>query len=85
MGVDVKEDLREVKSQQASLFASEASKVIFRSRVCFMEQDETCSRFFFQKVHRETSVISSLKEEDGSVRSSQSDIEDLQILLCRTV
>eukprot|EP00061_Rhincodon_typus_P002518 g17762.t1 len=39
-----------------------------------MEQDEMCSYFFFQKVHRESSVLSSLKEEDGSVTSSQSDI-----------
>eukprot|EP00061_Rhincodon_typus_P008566 g31287.t1 len=43
MGVNVMEDLKEVKSQQASLFASEASKMIFRSRVCTMEQNETCS------------------------------------------
>eukprot|EP00061_Rhincodon_typus_P018125 g47156.t1 len=33
MGVGVTEDLQVVKSQQASLFASEASKVIFRSRI----------------------------------------------------
>jgi len=53
LGVDVKEDLQEVKSQQASLFTSEASKVIFRSRVRSVEQDETCSSFFFQKVQRD--------------------------------
>ena len=41
---------------------------ILRSRVRSVEQDETCSRFFCQK------VISSLKEEDGSVKSSQTDI-----------
>ncbi|XP_078415368.1 uncharacterized protein LOC144691177 [Cetorhinus maximus] len=74
MGVDVKEELHKVKSQQASLYASEASKVIFRFIVRSVEQDEMCSRFFFQKVHTESSVISSLKEEDGSVKSSQSDI-----------
>eukprot|EP00061_Rhincodon_typus_P016697 g45048.t1 len=73
-GVDVMEDLQEVKSLQASLFASEASKIIFRSRVGSVEQDETCLCFFFQKVYRESSVISSLKEEDGLVMSSQSDI-----------
>eukprot|EP00061_Rhincodon_typus_P012970 g39045.t1 len=43
-------------------------------RVHSVEQDETCSRFFFQKVHKESSVLSSLMEEDGSVTSSQSDI-----------
>eukprot|EP00061_Rhincodon_typus_P010442 g34739.t1 len=74
MGIDVTEDLQEVKSQQASAFASEASKIIFQSRVRSVEQDETCLRFFFQKVHRESSVLSSLKEEDGSVMSSQTDI-----------
>eukprot|EP00061_Rhincodon_typus_P006411 g27030.t1 len=43
------DDLQKVKSQQASLFASETSKVIFGSRVRIMEQDEMCSSFFFQK------------------------------------
>eukprot|EP00061_Rhincodon_typus_P010220 g34342.t1 len=71
MGVDVTEDLQELKSQQASVFVSVASKIIFWHIV---EQDETCSRFFFQKVHKESSVLSSLKEEDGSITSSQSDI-----------
>eukprot|EP00061_Rhincodon_typus_P011065 g35817.t1 len=74
MGVDVTEDLQEVKSQQVSLFASEASKMIFQSRVCSVEQGETCSRFFFQKVHRESSVLSSLKEEVGLIMPSQFDI-----------
>ncbi|XP_048453728.1 E3 ubiquitin-protein ligase RNF180 [Rhincodon typus] len=31
-----------------------------------MEQDETCSCFFFQKVHEKSSVLSSLKEENNS-------------------
>eukprot|EP00061_Rhincodon_typus_P017585 g46342.t1 len=64
--VDVMEDLQEVKSQQASLFALEASKINFQSRVCFVERDKTRLCFFFQKVHRESSVLSSLKEENGS-------------------
>eukprot|EP00061_Rhincodon_typus_P011391 g36355.t1 len=51
-----------------------ASKIIFWSRVCSVEQDETCLHPFFQKVHKESSELSSLKEEDGSVTSSQSDI-----------
>eukprot|EP00061_Rhincodon_typus_P012404 g38122.t1 len=51
----------------------EATKVIIWSRVPTAEQDETHSCFFLQNVHRESSVISSLKEEDGSVMSSQSD------------
>eukprot|EP00061_Rhincodon_typus_P003541 g20336.t1 len=38
-----------------------------------VEQDETCWHFFFQKVHKESSVLSSLKE-DGLVTSSQFDI-----------
>eukprot|EP00061_Rhincodon_typus_P004613 g23006.t1 len=50
MGVNVKEDLQEVKSQQASLFASGVSKIIYRSRVRTTEQDEMCSRLFFQKL-----------------------------------
>eukprot|EP00061_Rhincodon_typus_P005724 g25589.t1 len=74
MGSDITEDLQEVKSQQTLPFASEASKIIFWSRFRTVEQDETCSCFFFQKVHRESSVLSILKEEDGSVTSSQSDI-----------
>eukprot|EP00061_Rhincodon_typus_P016300 g44437.t1 len=41
-----------------------AFKIIFWSRVRTMEQDEVCSHFFFQKVHKESSVLSSLKEED---------------------
>uniref|UniRef100_UPI00398F6D62 insulin receptor-like n=1 Tax=Pristiophorus japonicus TaxID=55135 RepID=UPI00398F6D62 len=49
MGTDVAKELEEVKGQQASLFASESSKIIFRSTVRSVEQDETCSRFFFQK------------------------------------
>eukprot|EP00061_Rhincodon_typus_P013434 g39808.t1 len=71
MGFDVTEDLQEVKSQQALLFPSEAPKIIFRPRVRTVEQVETHSRFFSQK---ESSVLSSLKEEDGSVTSPQSDI-----------
>eukprot|EP00061_Rhincodon_typus_P013370 g39704.t1 len=40
MGFDFTEDLQEVKSQQASCFALEASKIIFRSKVRTVEQDE---------------------------------------------
>ncbi|XP_048449882.1 B-cell antigen receptor complex-associated protein alpha chain-like, partial [Rhincodon typus] len=47
--IDVKKDLREVKSQQALLFASETSKIIFRSSFRTVEQDEMCSCFFFLK------------------------------------
>eukprot|EP00061_Rhincodon_typus_P007255 g28774.t1 len=65
MGIDFTEDLQEVKSQQASLFASEASRIIVQSRVYTVEQDETRSRFFFQKVHKESSALSSLKEVNG--------------------
>ncbi|XP_048452979.1 G-protein coupled receptor family C group 6 member A [Rhincodon typus] len=72
MWVDVMEDLQEVKSQQALLFASKVSKIIFWSQDCAMQQDEMCSHFFFLKVHRESSVISSLKEEDSSVSYSAS-------------
>eukprot|EP00061_Rhincodon_typus_P018052 g47052.t1 len=68
------EYLQELKSQQGSLFALEASKIIFQSRICTVEQDDMCSGFFFQKAHGESSVLSSPKEEDGSVMSSQSDI-----------
>eukprot|EP00061_Rhincodon_typus_P014277 g41205.t1 len=72
MGVDVTEDLLEqVKSQQASLFASETSTLIFQSRVRTMEQKETFLCSFFQKTHRESSVLSSLKEKDGSVITNQ--------------
>eukprot|EP00061_Rhincodon_typus_P014576 g41671.t1 len=56
---------------RGSLGDLKASKIIFWSRVCTVEQDEL---FLFQKVHVESSVLSSLKEEDGSVTSSQSDI-----------
>eukprot|EP00061_Rhincodon_typus_P002744 g18349.t1 len=66
IGVNVMADLQEVKSQQSSLFASEASKFMFWSRVRTVEQDETCSSFFFQKVHKESSVFSNLKEENDS-------------------
>eukprot|EP00061_Rhincodon_typus_P009847 g33654.t1 len=44
MGASVMEDLQELKSQQASLFASEASKILFQSRF-----RTVCSCFFFQK------------------------------------
>eukprot|EP00061_Rhincodon_typus_P007334 g28934.t1 len=71
-GVNVKQDIQEVKSQQALLFAS--SKIVFHSRVHSVEQDEMFSGFFFEKVHKENSVLSSLKEEDGSATSSQADI-----------
>ncbi|XP_067876004.1 collagen alpha-2(IV) chain-like [Heterodontus francisci] len=66
MGVKVKEDLHEVMSQQALFFATEASKIIVQSRVRSVEQDETCSHLYFQKIHTESSVISSLTEVDGS-------------------
>eukprot|EP00061_Rhincodon_typus_P012337 g38006.t1 len=42
MEVDVTVAPQEVKSHQASLFASEASKLIFWSRVHTVQQDETC-------------------------------------------
>eukprot|EP00061_Rhincodon_typus_P018692 g47974.t1 len=40
MGFDVKEDLKEVKSQQALRFASKVSKIIFWFRDRTVEQDE---------------------------------------------
>eukprot|EP00061_Rhincodon_typus_P008542 g31244.t1 len=67
------EDLQDVNSQQASLFALEASKIIFRSTVHTVQQDETCSCFFFQKVQEESSVLSSLKEDDGLSESIRKD------------
>eukprot|EP00061_Rhincodon_typus_P010288 g34473.t1 len=63
MGVDVKEDLQEVRSQKALFFASEASKIIFWSRV--RSVDETCSHFFFQKI---TKILS--KAITNRVRSA---------------
>eukprot|EP00061_Rhincodon_typus_P014376 g41360.t1 len=45
-----------------------ASKIIFRPSVRTRKYGETCSRFFFQKVHEESYVLSSLKEDDGSTR-----------------
>eukprot|EP00061_Rhincodon_typus_P012689 g38582.t1 len=62
MGVNVMEDLQKLKSP----FASEASKIIFLTRVCTVEQDEMCSHFFFQKVHEESSVFSNLQEDSLS-------------------
>ena len=49
-GVDVRNELQEVKGRQAWHFAANSSKIILRSRVQTVEQDETCSRFFFQKL-----------------------------------
>eukprot|EP00061_Rhincodon_typus_P014195 g41073.t1 len=72
MEVDVMEDLQEVKSQQALVFALEASEIIFWSLVFSVEQDKMSLRFFLQKMHKQKSALSSLKEEDGSVSSSQS-------------
>eukprot|EP00061_Rhincodon_typus_P006270 g26735.t1 len=74
MGFDVMEDVQEVKSQQTSFFASETSKIILRSWVCTMEQGKMCSHFLFQKVHKGSSVLNSLKEGNGLVMSSQPDI-----------
>eukprot|EP00061_Rhincodon_typus_P014065 g40861.t1 len=54
--------------------SEEASKIFFWSRVRSMEQGEMCSHIFFQKEHKESPVLGSLKEEDGLVTSSQSDI-----------
>eukprot|EP00061_Rhincodon_typus_P011132 g35928.t1 len=41
MGVNIMKDLQEVKSQKMSFFTSEASNIIFWSRVCIVKQDET--------------------------------------------
>eukprot|EP00061_Rhincodon_typus_P014700 g41904.t1 len=57
MWVDVTEDLQEVKNQQASPFASEASKVIFWSRVHTMEQDETCSRTMSESMRKGVNIL----------------------------
>eukprot|EP00061_Rhincodon_typus_P002858 g18675.t1 len=73
IGTGVTAEPQEAKSQQSSLFASEVCKIFFRFRVCSVEQDEMCSRYLFQKEHKESPVLSSLKEEDGLVTSSQSD------------
>eukprot|EP00061_Rhincodon_typus_P015256 g42829.t1 len=67
MRTNIKEDLQKVKSHQALIFVLEASKIIFHSRIHPMEQVEMCLSFFFQK-------LSSLKEDDDSTMSSQSDI-----------
>eukprot|EP00061_Rhincodon_typus_P006710 g27657.t1 len=74
MGVNVMKDPEEVKSQQASFFTSEASKIVFQFRVCTVKQDEVILCFFFYNMHKEISVLCCLKEEDGSVTSCQPDI-----------
>ncbi|XP_072125758.1 serine/threonine-protein phosphatase 2A 65 kDa regulatory subunit A beta isoform-like [Mobula birostris] len=61
-GVDVREEHREVESQQASVFVSEPSKIIFRLRIHSMKWEEMYSHYLFQKVEGST-LIHSFKEE----------------------
>lgn len=79
-GLNLREELQELKRQQFTLFTSETSKIIFRSRVWSMEQYKTCLCFMFQKIHKGSSVIHSIKEEGGSVISSQTNV----LKICRS-
>ncbi|XP_072125734.1 serine/threonine-protein phosphatase 2A 65 kDa regulatory subunit A beta isoform-like [Mobula birostris] len=66
-GVDVREEHREVESQQASVFVSEPSKIIVRLRIHSMKWEEMYSHYLFQKAEGST-LIHSFKEEASAPR-----------------
>lgn len=73
-GWEVREEIEGAKAELKKFFQEEAKKIMFRSKVEILEKDESCSRFFFKKVHGNVSSVSEVYDSQQNVMKSKTDI-----------
>ncbi|KAL7399947.1 hypothetical protein ABVT39_004085 [Epinephelus coioides] len=73
-GFDVAEEISKLKKEMMSLSAEATKGLLLRSRVHHIENNEKCSRYFFQKVASSKTTIDSLLDENGKDLTNITDI-----------
>ncbi|XP_066554865.1 uncharacterized protein LOC136744565 [Amia ocellicauda] len=64
-GFDLAEEVARVKLSLSALYREEQEKIKVLSRVCIMEDDDKCSRFFFKKTKERRPAMSSMIDSSG--------------------
>lgn len=69
-GFSVQTHIAECKQALAALYETRSKGLIFRSRVRFVEENETCSRFFFRKLKAGGQLIEGLLDSEGTEQTT---------------
>ncbi|KAJ8398696.1 hypothetical protein AAFF_G00418930 [Aldrovandia affinis] len=69
-GFDFRAEVEGVKREMAAIAARRSQSIIFRSKEREVDEGETCSRFFFQKVMARGTLMKGLKGRDGVTLTS---------------
>ncbi|KAM4691815.1 uncharacterized protein WCC33_016605 [Rhinophrynus dorsalis] len=85
-GWDVRKEVDETKEGQKRHFEEESRRIIFRSKVEYLEKGEKCNSFFFRKLHSAHTPLIELRDRDGRIQEGkegvmkvlQSDIKEKQ-------
>ncbi|KAM4691818.1 uncharacterized protein WCC33_016608 [Rhinophrynus dorsalis] len=64
-GWDVRKEVDETKEGQKRHFEEESRRIIFRSKVEYLEKGEKCNSFFFRKLHSAHTPLIELRDRDG--------------------
>lgn len=71
MGFPVQEDVQLVKDVLQEAYEAEEKKVVFQSRLRHLDENETCSRYFFKKLGKKKERMSAIKDAVGNVVTDQ--------------
>lgn len=60
IGVEVEEDLKEVREQRDKILKEKGKKIIFNAKIKELEEGERCTRFFFKKAFSGKKVMATV-------------------------
>lgn len=71
MGIEVEEEIKEVRGAREALLKERGKSIIFRAKVEQIEEDEQCSSFFFKKSFGPRKTFQSVVEGEEEVRTTE--------------
>ncbi|KAM4705061.1 LOW QUALITY PROTEIN: uncharacterized protein WCC33_009907 [Rhinophrynus dorsalis] len=76
-GWDVRKELDETKEGLKRRFEEESRRIIFRSKVEYLEKGEKCNSFFFRKLHSAHTPRIELRDRDGRIQEGKEGVMKL--------
>ena len=73
-GFNVSEDIAKLKREMLKMSAEASRGLITRSRVQHIEENEKCTRYFFQKLAQPKNNLEAITDENGNVKTETKDI-----------
>ncbi|KAM4691814.1 uncharacterized protein WCC33_016604 [Rhinophrynus dorsalis] len=70
-GWGVRKEVDETKEGQKRHFEEESRRIIFRSKVEYLEKGEKCNSFFFRKLHSAHTPLIELRDRDGRIQEGK--------------